>query len=57
MNWQLCDVDSTPGRTIRQGEGIELLMKAIIDVQARESEHTEEGKTTSGNLAIYWWLP
>ena len=55
--WNLCDVDATKGRILRQGEGMELLMKAIEDIMAREGEHTEEGKTTSGNIALYWWLP
>lgn len=55
--WQLADVDATAGRTIRQGEGVETLMKAFEDIVARESEHTPEGKTTSGNVAIYWWVP
>lgn len=57
MNWHICDVDATQGRTLRQGEGLEMLMEALRDIMTRESEHTEEGKTTSGNVALYWWIP
>lgn len=55
MKWRICDVDATSGRTIRQGEGLNLLMVAFEDIVAREAEHTADGMVTSGNIAVYWW--
>lgn len=50
----MVDADSSTKPTQREGEGYDLLVKAMQDVIAREAEQTELEYSPSGHIVIYW---